>query len=73
MAQPCPNCKIPCAPCAGRQLVLASDGAQVCTGCKDAYEMSKGRNPSSNPHPSPNNYQGSAPVIQSVMYNGPNK
>lgn len=66
MAQSCPNCKIPCAPCAGRQLVLASDGTQVCTGCKATYEMSKGKNPNTaGTQPS----SGTAPIIQSVTYN----
>lgn len=72
MSVSCPNCKIPCAPCAGRQLVLASDGTQVCTGCKAAYEMSKGRNPNTvvTGQPSINNH-GTDPVITSITYQGP--
>lgn len=75
MSQTCPNCHLSCISCAGRQLVLASDGTQVCTGCLNAYELSKGRNPNQVriEHPSPNNEGSTAPVIKSITYKGPSR
>jgi len=76
MSKSCPNCKLPCAPCAGVKIVTASDGATVCTKCIGQYEMTKGIKKKEQGEASPQNVypthvQGSAPTITGVkaIYN----
>lgn len=71
MSKSCPNCKIPCAPCAGVKIVTASDGATVCTRCIGHYEMTKGIKKKEPENVYPNNTQGSSPTITGVkaIYN----
>lgn len=54
----------------GCQARTANDGTQCCSKCVQTYNMNHpGKGSAVIGQPSPNNHQGTAPIIHSVTYN----